>query len=262
MISAIRILRFIRPRMATYIAFRALAGYLLFNGAHWEGLAVLLSIFFSNAAIYGYNQLTDAKEDIANKREAPPPEAKAVIAFSIALGLASSWLLGGVAPYFWLVLLAIGLLYSLLRVKGIFPLKNFYIALGGALFFLFGASPQATFEPAMYAGALLMAAIAYVSSLQADLRDIVGDRAAGVKTIPAVVSKSAGKAVAYAIISAMAVAVAALKLVLFYPLAVFAVPAAYYLGKEKYTASQTHLMLAVISLTPLVLILNGMGVAW
>ena len=109
------------------------------------------------------------------------------------------------------------------------------------------------------AGAAVMAAIAFVSSLQADLRDVAGDAATGVKTIPVIAGKAVGELVAYIGIATAAVAVAAMQLAMFYPVAVLAVPAAYHLGRGGYTKSQNFLLLAVILMPALMLTLNAAG---
>ena len=254
------LLRFVRFRMTAYIASRALIGYLLFNGLGWDALIVFVSAFCSTVAIYGYNQLTDTLEDRANKRESPPTEGWRIVILFVFAGFATAWLLGGVAPYFWLLPLGVGMLYSKLRIKEIFPLKNIYIALGGGLVFLYGASPQMEFVPAMFVGYALMATVAFIVSLEADLRDITGDKKTGVKSIPVVAGKSTGELIAYLAISILAIVTTAMKLVLFYPLAVLEVPAAYHLGRGAHVKSQTYMIISVMMIPAVLIMLRTTGV--
>ena len=263
MVTLSTLLSFIRLRMATYIASRGLIGYLLFNGLDLGALAVFVSIFFSTAAIYSYNQLTDKEEDKLNRGEIKPlvENGRGLIGLFVLAGFGIAGMLGGMAPVFWLILLMTGVLYSVLKIKWIFPIKNLYIGLGGALTFLYGASPQMEFVPAMLIGAALMALIAFIVSYTADLRDIAGDKQVGIRTIPVVVGKAMGELIAYLAIAGLAIFTTAMNLVFFYPLAILAIPATYHLGKKAYVKSQTFVILSVI-LTPTVLImLKIMGVS-
>ena len=251
-----RPIRFIRFKMATYIAARGLAGWLIFNGLGWGALAVFFSVFCSNVAIYGYNLITDIREDRANNRALPERGGWLVVGTAVALGLAASATLGGAAPWFWSVLLVIGLLYSRLRVKDIFPLKNIYIAFGGAWFFLFGASPHLQFTPEMVAGYLIFAAVAVIVSLVADLRDIAGDAVNGVKSLPVVLGREVSEMIAYGVIAAVSIMVAAMQLAVFYPIAVMAVPASYHLGRRAYVKSQSFMIIAAALVPGILMVLE------
>jgi|Deesub1362B_J571_1020462.scaffolds.fasta_scaffold00007_56 4-hydroxybenzoate polyprenyltransferase len=159
---------------------------------------LLLTTFFLVFSVYGINKLTDLKEDEINNPERVKYIKKVVRIFkySILLSFILAIILSALTS-FWAILVVMfpifsGVLYSIRvsprypRLKDITGVKNLIIALTWA--------NGTTFLPYLtltHVDGLKVALIYYfffmksiINTMLFDLRDIEGDRANGIKTVP------------------------------------------------------------------------------
>lgn len=179
------LLGFIRINVCLYTASLAATGYLLFSRPEPVLIYVVLSSFFGCAAAYAYNNTTDLKEDLINRKKlnyfSDKPAGKAIVALCTIAGLSFALQLPveSVLVYFVFTALFVG--YSSLRIKKYLLLKNIWTAFGVSQFFLIGlfASGSAV-ETAYYT---VVFSLALIGSIIADMRDVEGDRKIGINTL-------------------------------------------------------------------------------
>jgi 4-hydroxybenzoate polyprenyltransferase len=155
---------------------------------------VPLFIVFA-AALFGYsfNRLTDREEDERNlparaafvDRYGKPLFAVGAVAYVAAIGLAAVWSLRG-----WPLLglpAAAAALYSLGRAKRVLLVKNLIVGitwggipLGIGVYYGTGITPERLCLIGLVVVTLTVAAAIF------DIKDIDGDRAAGIRTLPVV----------------------------------------------------------------------------
>lgn len=189
---------FSRSKSTLYYALTALMGSVL--ASHGIRVAETLKAVFSTLlaafAIYALNDVCDVEVDRINAPERPLPsgrvsvaEAKAlvIVLFTFALALA---LTGNMLTFaFTLLFSALGIAYSLPPLR----LKDGWFAgvcwgLGIAATVLCGASPYTITMPVITASAML-AILTAGCGLIKDLKDLEGDRAKGIHTIPILIGE-------------------------------------------------------------------------
>ena len=152
---------------------------------------VLLFIAFSGSMfIYSLNRVTDREEDRMSLPDRSEFSGKyggyftaiSIPLFGVSLVLAA--LQGTVVLAVVLMPLAIGILYSILRMKRVPLLKNLAVSLGvsATLLMVVAVSepPHATWFP-LY-GILVIGVI--VNTVIFDIKDIAGDSSVGIRTLP------------------------------------------------------------------------------
>jgi len=155
-----------------------------------------LAIF---ASVYGYNPLTDVKEDNVQKKRTlldfvgrRTLQACVLVTSLSALGISA---LLGIAPFIVaLLILSLGFAYShqKIRLKKYFFVKNVAIAIGWLLLFIyFSISLGDTNISGYLFAAYFMASLSFVGSMLRDIFDLRGDEAAGIHTIPSTIGAQA-----------------------------------------------------------------------
>lgn len=177
--------KFIRIKICVFITSIAITGFLLFNPFSINLLFVILACFFIIAGGYAYNNITDKKEDIINRKNINPFSynnyGKIIVILCFLLGIFLSLFLPIYSIFFVLSVIILGIFYSLFRIKKIFPFKNIYTSLVIMQFFLIGAS-NITIEIIEYS--LFISVFIFILSLISDLRDYNGDKKENIKTLP------------------------------------------------------------------------------
>jgi len=223
-----------------YVSSRLLTGELL--------LLPLVIACLATWSIYTLNRTSDVKEDLVNRpdeaqlvhRHARVLRLLAIACYGAALGL--SFLGGQWAFVVPLAFLVLGFTYSFAwmpvrnrengrRLKDITLVKNLIISSGvasGAVLFqvLYASDLLSVSVFAMFAFVFLRV---FVNTVVFDIRDVEGDRSAGVKTIPVVYGVGKTKALLYILNLAVAlVVVLSVLSAVLPPLAYFLLPSSLY----------------------------------
>ncbi len=193
------LINFIRPETCLFISGIAVSGYLIFNGFHPQVIFLILAIFFSSGAGYAYNYISDKNEDLINNNKlnffVSNKAGKLVIVGLISVGLLASMLLSLATMVFFLVWITSGLMYSLLRVKEIFLLKNIYTGAQMALTFALGAFADSYVNADVLIYIPFFFLIGFILNILGDIKGCEGDRVSGVKTIPVLFGRRTAKRV-------------------------------------------------------------------
>ncbi|MCD6522568.1 MAG: UbiA family prenyltransferase [Candidatus Diapherotrites archaeon] len=252
---------FIRLKIVLYIVGIAAIGYLSFNPLDMQFFIICASIFFMMAATYAYNQITDTMEDLLNRKRINPFVSRKgvlIIYAFILLGSVLSLSLG-IKPFlFWASLMFMCLFYSKFRLKRVFPIKNIYTGAGTAFVFLYGASPYLQFSNDMIIGYILVSIITTVVSLLGDIRDMKGDMAVGIRTIPVVLGEGISWIASYLLLFVFSISTLLLSFFPYYITVPFAISSSYWIGKKHAVNSQSHLLVG-FALSPLLLIFIRLG---
>jgi 4-hydroxybenzoate polyprenyltransferase len=252
--------QFIRFRVSLFIAGIALSGFLLFNTLDYRAIAVFAGAFLASSASYAYNQSTDSPEDLANygkinailrSRYGKP----LIVCFAFLGFLVSLLLLPLMCAAIYVVFFTLSALYSRLRIKERFPLKNIYTGLVVGAVFIYGATAGGFFIREILPYYFMVSLLCFVLSLQSDLRDFTGDASEGIRTFPVVLGIENSKSLTLVAIFTFA-GLASFHYAYMYPIVPFMVLAAIFLHKEDYAMSQLW-ALASFAFLPLVLILVG-----
>jgi len=174
---------FIRFQVALASASLSVAGAIV-SGCTSPLPLIAFSSFCTCAAGYAYNRITDVDEDRQNgavNKFAVGSTGMHTILLLLLAGFAAALLLPERFVLAYVVLSVLGMAYSYLRVKALPLVKNIYTSVLLASMFLFGTG--FIFSPEL----LVMSAIAFFvvfsATVIADMRDIEGDRKAGVVTV-------------------------------------------------------------------------------
>lgn len=212
-------LDFIRIKISISASLLAICGYLLFNILSPDLLFIFLSSFFACAAVYAYNNITDRKEDVANKRQclfASNVWGKLIVIIFMLIGIIPVLYLPQTSITLYVLFIVIGMLYSFLRIKKYILIKNIYTAILLSLLFLFGISNQITNEIIIYYTSFFI--LLFAGSVISDLRDYTGDMFAGLRTLPIVLGRESTKNIVYL---SLFVLMASIILLSIYPLFIF-----------------------------------------
>jgi len=181
------LLGFIRINICLYTASLAAIGYLLAGKPGHQLAYVMLSALFGCAAAYAYNNITDVKEDLINRKRmnhfSDKSSGKAIVALCAILGAALALKLPAAASLSYLSFTALLMAYSALRIKERLLLKNAWTALGVSQAFLIGAF-TAPAGAAIIGAYLAMSLLLFAGSIIADMRDVEGDAKTGIITLP------------------------------------------------------------------------------
>jgi len=193
-------LSFIRVRIAVGVSLLTLYGCILYGVPVDQIPIAMLSTFFSIASTYALNNLTDVNEDRINRKRINTfSESKTGLVTTAllgVLGLSTASLLGPLQLLAYLVL-TVGLAaYSLLRIKRLLIVKNVYTSLFISFALVAGAASM--YSERMPVDFVFMLAYTTIGTIVVDVRDIEGDRASKVFTIPVVFGEGAADALIYA----------------------------------------------------------------
>jgi len=194
------ILDFIRFEKTVVTSLIGIFGYVLFNPLGAGILFAALSSFCAIAVSRAYNNLKDKEEDIVNRKKINRLTEKRtgllVILFIFIVGLFSSLYLPPISTFFYLLTIIVVIIYSALRLKSYFLVKNIVSGIFLTAVFLMGTGFLSAEVGVYY---LMIFLFIYTGSLISDLMDYGGDRAAGLRTIPVVLGIGRTKRLVYAL---------------------------------------------------------------
>lgn len=177
----------------------------------------LAIVFVVSMFVYSFNRITDLEEDSANvpnraaftRRFGWPVLAVATLAYLGIVALAISR--GLPMAEFTLLPLVVAVGYSLLGIKRLFLIKNLVVGgawaaipLGVGVYYGIVTSID-VIAIAAFVGVMITVAAALF-----DIKDIEGDQAAGIRTLPVVYGPAKTRQVAYAVTAGMTVVLLAL----------------------------------------------------
>ena len=199
------LLGFMRFRICIFLTALSVAGFFLTSPASMAPLFMLIpASFFLIANGYSLNSYADVKEDVANGRNvsrfAGRRSGLLISSGFSVIGLAFCAFLGLLPTLAYLLLFAIGIFYSLLKLKNVFPIKNLYTGFGLPLLVVIGATVNAPFSLALLLYYLLFSVFLTTVSLISDLRDFQGDKETGIRTVPVVLGYETARRLIYALV--------------------------------------------------------------
>lgn len=236
------LLDFIRFKICFSASVLAIVGYLLINSFDNELIFVSLASFLVTAVGYGYNNITDKKEDLINRKKintfASGYGGLFILAACFLAGAIFSFLISDISFFIYVILSVIGILYSFIRVKQHILVKNLYTSFTVGLLYLFGCfTAYNTITATMLHGYFSVVGFVLIGTLIADLRDLKGDRNAGVKTIPVCIGCAFTKYVIYFLMLADSAYILILGLYQFYIILPFFLLEAFILKLNNYHLS-------------------------
>lgn len=179
---------FLRLKLCVSAMFASMAGFLLFNRPSAQLIPVSLAAFFICAGVYSYNNVTDKKEDEINRGKINAFSAKKegilIVLLLFSSGLFFSYSLSFYAFFISALFIFLGAAYSYFRLKSFLLVKNLYTAFLVSLFFLLGAGGRQEFSVQFFLYYLLFFTLVLLGSIVSDLRDMEGDKRAGLRTLP------------------------------------------------------------------------------
>lgn len=155
--------------------------------------------FFVPLGVYSFNQVTDYREDLVNKKNSVVlsgrKSCEQILAFSFlckALAIVFSFFISWAALVLVSVIVLTSFLYSYRfgfgRLKEVPLVKNVSISVAWSILPLIPAfSVNIPFDPNFLFIALFVFMHCFISSLIADLQDMEGDQKSGIKTLPLMV---------------------------------------------------------------------------
>ena len=164
----------------------------------------LVSAFFSTLFLYSLNRISDLKEDRINIPDRFKFWSKygdkiifLTLIFFVIVTL-SNFFIGFYQGFFLLLPFFIVFSYSFLRLKSVLFLKNIVVATGWSLIPLYAStymvSPQLSI---IFFSSFVVFLSVLINAIVFDIKDIIGDKIVGVKTIPSVYGISPSKKLAY-----------------------------------------------------------------
>ncbi|MBU1854347.1 MAG: UbiA family prenyltransferase [Nanoarchaeota archaeon] len=176
---------FIRLKVCIFISTIGIIGFLLFNNIGVKLLFVFLASFLISAGSYSLNNITDTKEDVINRKKINPfvlgKRGLILVSLFFLSGLFFSIFLSFYSIVFSLIGILTSIHYSYFKLKKYFLVKNLYTGFGISIVFLVGTSKIGL--DVLYYYFLILFFIVIMSMIS-DLRDYVGDKAIGFKTLP------------------------------------------------------------------------------
>ena len=177
---------FMRVKLCVFSMFIGSAGFLIFNELSFDIVYVMMVSFFTCTGTYAFNNMKDIKEDEINRNKISSfvterYKGYLVVFLCFMFGFVFSLFLPIFCFLFFVTSTITGIAYSMVKVKRYFLLKNLYTGFGLPQLFLLG-SMQINKDVVFYY--FLISLFLFISSLISDLRDFIGDRIAGIRTIP------------------------------------------------------------------------------
>lgn len=181
---------FIRFTIAFFLGILGAAGFIIYNPATPHLAGVFVSSFLLVASTYSYNNITDKAEDLLNRKRINyfvyySMKGRIISFLLFTAGGVISYFLGSTPFVLYALLGVMGYLYSYRKIKRILLVKNIYTTLLSGIFML-GASVSSPISREIIFFTAALAFLFFIGSLLSDLRDMKGDAAAGIRTIPVV----------------------------------------------------------------------------
>jgi 4-hydroxybenzoate polyprenyltransferase len=210
-----------------------MTGYLLFNPLSLNLIFVALSSFFVCAGAYAYNNITDRKEDLINRKRVNffslNNKSLLIVISCFLLGIFFSLLLSPLSVFFCMLFITVGVFYSFFRIKQYLLIKNLYTGFGITVVFLIGII---SFSSELFWYYFLISVFFFTGSLISDLRDCEGDESVDIKTLP-VLEYNLTRKIIYFLLITLSVLVLGLNLYNLFPMLVFIPIILFFLIKNK-----------------------------
>lgn len=255
---------FTRIETCLFITGISVTGYCMFNRIGVDLLFLFLSIFLGAGASYGYNHLTDRKEDMVNNRRLNcfvlrEGAGKGLVFALFLSGFFISFLLPITFVLLYSLLMFLSVVYSGLGVKRMFVIKNIFTGFTIALTFLAGSvvSHELDFEVLSYFPFIFLFGLTL--NILGDIRGYEGDRFAGVKTIPLAFGKNTAKKLVYLITGVFTVSVVVFRFANLYPLIPFMLLISFFLHRDDHRKSRISILSSFIFFSLFILVLNLTG---
>jgi len=201
-------LEFIRFRICIFVTCIGIIGYLLFNTISMNLVFVVLASFLVTAGAYSFNNITDKKEDLINRKKINPflinKSGYLISAICFSFGMFFSFFLSVYSIVFCSLGLFVSITYSFFRLKERFLVKNLYTGFGASVVFLAGAS-CISLEIFLYY--LIFSLFIFIGSTISDLRDYEGDRLSNIKTLPVYLGYEVCKKIDFVLLSIFSVVI-------------------------------------------------------
>lgn len=187
-------------------------------------LLPLFIVFAATLFVYSLNRLTDIEEDVRNvpgratftNRYGKLFFIAGVILYLAAVG--GAFVLGISGAPFLVLPAVVAALYSLFRVKQLLLVKNLIVGISWGIIPLgVGVYYRIVFTPEILVSFGFFTVMLTVAAAVFDIKDIEGDRAEGIRTVPIVFGPRATRIGALAVTVAVTVAVVALVVVRIIP---------------------------------------------
>ena len=202
--------------IATFISFLLISkADILEQG--FAALGICIASYFLALATYVYNDLTDIKVDMINRKEQSiitQNQSKSgliiLVVFLFGLSISISYVVSYYTLFISMIFIVLGIIYShpKFNLKSRFPLKTVVTATGAGLLSLLGGvaaiANGPSYIPSFNTPVLPLSIIYlafsfsmfyFIQSPMGDIADINGDRAAGRKTFPLVLGMNGTLAV-------------------------------------------------------------------
>ncbi|MBU1178541.1 UbiA family prenyltransferase [Patescibacteria group bacterium] len=180
--------------------------------AGWQMIAAAIALLLAWLAQVGLNDLSDTKIDAISNQDRPLikkvisiPEYQTVTFVLTLLALLFAYTVSYQYLIFVAIFMIIYTIYSLppLRLKRVPVLSIFLIAVAALVVFMAGFSlPEHKYLASLptYIIALILIAFSLAAHMK-DVKDIAGDRAAGIKTLPVLLGEETGKKIVGALVA-------------------------------------------------------------
>ncbi len=255
--------RFMRIEISAAMVCIGLSGYLIFNEPGPGMIFLMLAIFFAGCSSYAYNHFTDKKEDVINNRRvnifAESSAGYCIISACVVISILSAMQLSGISFIIYIISLVAGFMYSGLRVKGLFVVKNVYTGFFLSVPFLIGAAAgELVVEMAYYF--LLILIMGVTINLIGDVRGHEGDREVGLRTIPVVMGIGPSKNIININLLFFSFAVLALGFVVLIPMIPLAMASMFFLSRDDHRMTRVSMISSFLVMLLVVSLMRMMGV--
>ncbi len=193
--------KFLRIEVNMVMVFMALSGYIMFNKPGLDAFFLATAMFFVSGAGYAYNHYTDKEEDLINNKKlnyfVSTKTGYYIIAICAFLSIVSATYLSQLSFIMFVIAFVASFIYSVFRIKRVFPMKNIYSGFFMSISFLIGATAKNIFTFQMIPYFLLVFLIGLTGNLLGDIRGYEGDKEVGVRTIPVAIGISKAKKIVH-----------------------------------------------------------------
>ena len=173
-------------------------GYLFFNPPGTIMVPVFISSFCIIAACRAFNNLYDKKEDVINRKTINPLTEKKggllIISCLLLVGFILSSFVSVISMFFYIIAALLGIIYSPLRLKSFFLVKNVFSGIILSFVFLIGTG-VINIEVMLYFSLVFF--FVFALSIVSDLMDHEGDKKAGLRTVPVVLGSGKTRILLY-----------------------------------------------------------------
>ncbi len=240
---------FIKPEIGIFLGSVTALGYLLSSPLKKDLIYLLLGVFFASITVYSFNHFKDKKEDLINKKKlnyfVKSGTGYYIVLFSLFLSIV--FILSLSSRIFWIYLVCMvgGILYSLIRIKRFFILKNLYTAFFMTLGFVMGTVLGGSTISEVFYYVFTIFLIGLCVSIVGDLRDYLGDKLANVRTVPVVLGYEKARKMVCMLLIFFSVIVVGFNLKAFLPSILFISASIFFLLKNDIKKTRLSLLFSI-----------------